>query len=415
GLQAWSERGRGWVELALLLPNMIPPLFLSLGLLNLAAPFGAFPYGLGAVVAAHILLNMGLVAVAFDRLVHSRLGALSETAWVLGVKSGAFWRRIAWPLLRADVGCLFLFVFSVCFTSFSIPLLLGGERGVTLEVAIHDAVRIEGRWDKAVLFAAFQSLMLFVFAWLLPQPFWPPQHARQGLRFLAWPRLKYLTLAPFLLIALGWFLGTVQNATWPDGLQGTLIPATITTVLIAVSVGFLHLLLFLAIAFVTPHARLNRFLNGYLAPSPVITGFGLLLLPGAGELIDMLKLVAALTLISLPLLYRWIVHSALAGLHGQIRVARLLGAGWSQLLFEIVVPQVALPVARAAGLAALWACGDFALTSILASDVQTLPLVMESLIGNYRMEAAQILMYPLMLVGLSVYALFVNVGRYVSR
>jgi thiamine transport system permease protein len=133
GAQAWlSPRAKKISELALLLPNMIPPLFLVLSLLSMITPFIAFPYGIGAVIAAHVLMNSGLIAVALDRLVQNKLGGMAETAWTLGASREQFWLRIAWPLLKWDLSCLLLFVFSICFTSFSIPLILGGARFATL-------------------------------------------------------------------------------------------------------------------------------------------------------------------------------------------------------------------------------------------------------------------------------------------
>lgn len=417
-LQAWVKpRIRFWAEVSLLLPNMIPPLFLVLGMMNLVTPVMNFPYGIGAVVAAHVILNAGLIAIALDGLTQSRLGGMAETAWVLGSNRWIFWRDVGLPYLRADLACLFLFVFSLCFTSFSIPLILGGDRIGTLEVAIFDSIRMEGRWDKALLLAAFQSLVLFILAWLLPHPFWPSKPSRRGIRFLALPSLKFAVFLPAALLIAGWLSGLFAGlkALGSYDFMSSFTAAILTTIAVSLGVGLMHLLLFLLIAYISPNTRLNRFLNGYLAPSPVITGFAFLLLPGEGDALNIIKLILALTLILLPLLYRWIVHTELAALNGQIRVARTLGAPWWMILDEIVWPQAAPQVMRACGLAALWASGDFALSSILAENVETLPLIMESLIGNYRMEAAQVLMLPLLTIGLGMYFFFVRMARYVAR
>lgn len=417
-LQTWpAGRPRTLIEFSLLLPNMVPPLFVALGLLNLVTVVIPFPYGVGAVIVAHVILNSGLVAIAIDRLVHSRLGGMAEVCWVLGASPARFWRQVAWPYLRADLACLYLFVFSLCFTSFSLPLLLGGDRASTLEVVIYEMIRANGRWDKAVTLAAFQALILLAMAYLLPQSFWPPRPSRQNLSYLSWARGRWLVIVPAAILFLGWVAGAMAGfaADWEPELLEQLVPAALTTFILALAVGVLHLFIFLAIAFVSPHARLRRFLNGYLSPSPVITGFALLLMPGEGDVWNILKVVLALTLISVPLLYRWIVHSALAGVSGQIGMARTLGASWSAILFEIVWPQVSSPVMRACGLAALWATGDFALTGILAGGVSTVPLLMDDLIGHYRMEMAQVLMIPLVVIGLGTYYLFVRAGRYVTR
>ena len=69
GLQAWSTNTyRKMSELSLLLPNMIPAPFLVLSLFSWVTPWTAFPFGMGAVIFAHVLINSGLVAIALDRL-----------------------------------------------------------------------------------------------------------------------------------------------------------------------------------------------------------------------------------------------------------------------------------------------------------------------------------------------------------
>ena len=46
---------------------------------------------------------------------------------------------------------------------------------------------------------------------------------------------------------------------------------------------------------------------------------------------------------------------------------------------------------------------------------RTVPLLMEDLIGNYQIEAAQLLMFPLLFLGLALYGLFLGAARYVTR
>lgn len=415
--QAWrSTSARRASEFALLLPNMIPPLFLVLAFLSWVTPFMAFPFGLGAVIAAHVVLNAGLVAVSVDRLMQDKMGGITEAAWVMGISRWTFWRRILIPFLKADLACVFLFIFSLCFTSFSIPLVLGGEKLTTLEVAIFDTIRMEGRWDKAVILAACQSLMLLVLAWILPRPFWPGRPIRRPLSYLAFPSLRLLVYLPAVFLISGWAFGLIGGMKTGLGVELPVFEAWMTTVALGIGVGALHLILFLLTAYVLPHDGLDRFLNGYLAPSPAVTGFALLLLPLEGDVLEFVKIVLALTLISFPLLYRWLGHSALSGTRGQVQVARALGANWRMIVFEVVWPQSAPQLLRASGLAALWASGDFAVSGIVATGgLHTLPLLMQDLIGNYRIEAAQILMFPLLVTGLGLYALFLGASRYVAR
>jgi len=414
GAQGWrSQRTRRGVELGLLLPNMIPPLFVVMGVLSWVTGWMKFPYGLGAVVLTHALMNAGLIAVALERLVLHRLGGAVEMAWTLGASRVRFWLEIGIPLLKQDLLCLFLFVFGISFTSFSVPLLLAGERTLTLETAILNLIRLEGRWDAAVILAAIQALSLLALSWMLPRGFWPGRAVMRSGSYLGVRALRFSVFLPLLWIVGGWSVGALQ-AGWRQFPQDLpLVEAFLTTLAIGCGVGFLHLILFLVMAYVLPHEGLVRVMNGYLAPSTVITGFAFLLLPGEGDVMRLLKVILGISLISFPLLYRWMVHSAIASVSAHVQAARLMGASWSRILFEIVWPQVASQVLRASGLAALWAIGDFAMTGIIAGNLQTVPLLMEDLLGNYRIESAQLLMLPLLFVGLSVYAIFVWSSRYV--
>lgn len=418
GLQSFSVNSAyRWIEKILLVPNLIPPLFVGLALLSWTTVIGPFPFGMGAVVVAHVLLNSGLVAISLDRLFKSKAGGMADAAYVMGVRPYTFFVRVAWPVLRGDLMSLALFVFALGFTSFSLPLLLSGDRVVTLEIAIFDAIRTDGQWSKAVTLAALQTLFMFVLAAILPRPLWSRSDSRFAVRYLSWPLAKILVFVPMVVLLLGWSVGSFSglgSGIEPE-LLASLMEGIFTSAAIGLACGLLHLILFLLTAYVSPHERLAQFLNGYLAPSAAITGFGLLLIPAQQDLSRLGVLVIALTLISYPLLYRWLVHSVLMELRKQIKVARSLGASWMMILLEVVWPQSAHTLLRASGLAALWASGDFALSGILLGDEVTVPVLINGLIANYRYDTAQLLLFPLLVVGMSLYVFFVGAARHVAR
>lgn len=415
GLQNVSGRRRSTLQAALILPNLIPPLFLVMSLLAVVTPFLIFPYGLMAVVAAHVLLNSGLVALALDRLLRAKLAPMAETAWVLGSTPTRFWFKVAWPQMRGDLSALALFIFSLCLTSFSIPLLLSGTRVTSLEVAIYDTIRIEGAWDQAVQLAATQAGLLLVLAWALPQPFWPRESRPSNLKFLGSRVGEICGYLPSLILITGWLmsLGTWANLSASPEILNALPEALLTTVLLACLTGLLHLILFISTAYVLPHQGLNRFLNGYLAPSAAITAFAFVLLPLEGSTWNLLKVACALTLISYPLLYRGFVHSALSHLTKQIQVARTLSATWPQILFQVVWPQSAGAIFRASAIAAVWGGGDFAVSGILMQKGSSLPLLIVDLLNHYQLDLAASLLLPLVVILLALYFLFTRSARYV--
>ncbi len=398
-------------EAALLLPNLLPPLVIILSFLSWSKWIGFYPYGMWSVVLVHVLLNAGLVAVSLNRVIRTKALRLAEVAWVLGSNRRTIVWRVVLPVVKRELWILFVFVFGLCLTSFSLPLLLAETRSVSLEVAIFDTIRMRGNWSQALFLAAVQALLLLFLALKMPRLV-TSQNIKDsgGSGPLGFSQLKILVFLPALFLVGGWMAGLSGGKLV---VPKDFLPSALMSLSIGLGVGGLHLLLFLILVYLVPLGFVGRFLNGYLAPSPALIGFGFLLLPLSSEPWAFLKLILALTLISLPLLYRWLLHGAFENLANQVEVARVLGASSRQIGNEIVWPQVLNPLLKCCGLAAIWASGDFALSSIFLRGPSTLPLLIQDLIQSYQIEMAMWLMIPLMVIGILCYFFFVGAGRYV--
>lgn len=413
-LRALPAERRAAGELRLLISNAVPPLFLALALISLVTPFAAFPFGFVAVVVAHTLLYGGLVAVALERLERARLGQLAEAAWVMGVPEFEFWRRVAWPLLKRDLVTLAFFVFALALTSFSLPLLLQGSRNLSTEVAIYDLIRIDGRWDQAVLLAAVQMGLLFLASLGLPragagssvpEPRTLPYRGRRVTGAVTW-------LPAGILLAGS--LGGIVNARVPADLAAV-ARATLTSLGLGATVGAVLIFLFSLVAFLLPNPKLERFLLGYLAPSPAITGFALLMVwpRPLGEAWQLLRTALALALLYFAPLYRWQIHAALRALDSQRRMAQTLSATRVGIWINIVWPQAATAFLTAAGLGAAWATGEFALSGILLERQITLPQLIAADVAHYRWGEAAFLLLPLGLTAAIPYGIYRRLGVYV--
>ena len=409
GLRARAPETRGRLELVLLLPNAVPPVFVALALIGLVPRGWSFPFGLAAVVGAHALLNAGLVAVALARIERARLGQMAEAAWAMGVSEFEFWTRVAWPLVRRDVITLLFFTFTICVTSFSIPLLLQGTREVSIEVAIYDLIRRGGRWPRAVTLAALQTGTLLLISALLPKAAALPRAgAPRALPYRSRAPLAALGWIPLGVIALGLARGA-GRAGWTA--DPHLAEAWITTALIGAGVGAGHLVLFVLTAFAKPNLNLDRFLRGYLPPGPALTAFAAWLSWSNPDGLGLV--IGALTLIGFAPLYRWQVAATLADLTGQWTVARTLGAGRLRILREITWPQAAGAILNSCGLAAIWACGDFAVSGLLMNRPLTLPVLIFERMAHYEWPGAYALVPPLALTATAVFSVYHVLGRYV--
>lgn len=410
----WQRRLEYW----LLIPNLIPQLFLILAFLNIGSLFMIRVEGFAVVVLAHVLLNSGLVALALVRLLAPKVSGYLDVAMLGGASRSMIWLEVALPLLRSEILFLFLFVFSICLTSFSIPLVLGGSQATNLEIFIYNTLRMEGDWSRAVIFTVIQMTSLFLIAWFVPKPTWSMSFNPTRWSALGVKRLLPLVFLPSGLLLVGWLIGVVQSyrhLAWANVVWAGAGTAILNTFIVALGAGWLTLFLCLWLSYVWPHRSLSLFMKGYLAPSSVVTGFAFLLVPLDGGNWPVIKMIVALTMVSFPILFRWIGQAALESLEEQILIARSLGASWGQIVFEIVWAQRGHEFLRMAGLCALWASGDFALSSIIAESNHTWALFIDDLIGNYRLELATVYTVPLFLIGLMCYGLFIGASRYVTR
>jgi thiamine transport system permease protein len=412
-----STKAQKFVEYWLLIPNLIPQLFLILAILNAGSILVIHVQGLWIVVLAHILLNSGLVALAFLRVLAPRVSGYLDLAMIEGASRRMIWGEVILPSLKSEILFLFLFVFSVCLTSFSIPLVLGGVEATNLEIFIYNTLRMNGDWSRAILFAAVQMCCVFAIALFVPKPIWSLSFSPSRWSHLGFRWLLPITFLPSALLFVGWGIGIWQALP----LLGNTIPfmgagvAIANSFLVGLGAGFFTLFLCLWIAYVWPQKGLSYFMKGYLAPSSAITGFAFLLLPVSGGNWPLIKIVVALTLMSFPVLFRWIGQVALEELEHQIIIARSLGASWLQILFEVIWPQRGSEFLAMAGLCALWTSTDFALTSILAEGNTTWAIYIQDLIANYRLELATLFTVPLFLIGVLCYGFFVGAARYVTR
>jgi len=129
--------------------------------------FGKLPFtifGLQGILAAHTILNGSFAA----RIFYDRLQALPSASLKLGQSLGfSPWQRfiiLDWPALKSTIPGLGATIFLMCFTSFSVVLLLGGgPANATFEVAIFEAVKLDFDLHRAAVLAAAQlAFCLFI-------------------------------------------------------------------------------------------------------------------------------------------------------------------------------------------------------------------------------------------------------------
>ena len=419
GLLHWqNSRFRGWLEVFCLLPGFLPALFVILPVLNLSGLIGHYPFGLRGIVLVHTLMCAGLVAVTISRLISGKLGGMVELAWVEGASRWSLVRTGLLGYLRADLALLAFYVFALCFASFAVPLIMGGLNGQTIEVLIYEKIRQGGGWSQAFVLSLVQMLFLFGFSLILSRSSDVRQQGRYQVRYLTWiPGLvPPILFSVFVLTAQfsGLQLG-IEQLLQTDLLVSLLPELVFHTLLVGVGTGIFVFILLLLVAGLSPHWGLDQFLTGYASPSAVVTGFAFLLFGFYGLWGSHLAMILGLGLLFLPGLYRLMGRSLLHSVSRQVQVARVAGASWTLIFWQIEFPQVSSGFLWLAGLAAFWACGDFALSSIVAESSSTLGLMVKGYMTSYRLELATVLNLILICVSSLCFLFFGSLGFVVHK
>lgn len=377
------------VRALLLLPAALPSLFVLLVGFKLISPF---PRGAWGTALMHVLAGVGLCAILIESVLSEKLARLSEAAWILGASKILFWRRSI-RSVTTDFATVFLFVFVFCFSSFAIPLMIGGSTGTTIEVLIYEKIRISASWGQAVLLSLIQAVFLFLLSFL---PFRSSAKlvSRTGSALVRSRLGGVLALIYALAFAFAFFLSGFSG--WKhvfqiQGLWQQAVEKIPVTAILGIFAWLLFYLLLKAISFFWMDRRIAKFLRGYVAPSVALVGLvgvsltGWTDLPGPRQWIIYL---GAMLILYFPALFRMRWSEQLGSFSGQAQAAQVLGASQRLIFSRVIWPQLRTTAFTVALIGALWVMGDFALAKILFAQPVTLSLLIESLLSSYRLEAA---------------------------
>ncbi len=418
GATALLRRSSRWEALALA-PAAVPSIAIVLGFMSL------FPAWRGwtAVAFAHAIVSSGLVAVVLSRVIRNELGGSLELAWTEGASRRVMWLRGVLPAVRRDLARLATAIFAASLASFSIPLLLGGSKAVSFEIAILHAIRLDASWDTAAALSLFQWSMLLMTVLVLgksegavARPIESEGRARLGRVLGSNSAIAVFLFAPILVLtslvrAPLQGVRQLETAGLFDfefvnlALRGSVVTATLGGVFCAV--------LLAAFAVVNPSRTQRTWLSGYVAPSTAITGFATLVIGWGSDpsfTLDALRIAVGSALLFAPILWRLRWEQRLSRLDGQVAVAQTLGASHGMIVRKILAPQLREVFFWSAGLVSFWVWGDYAIGSIAASRAMTVGLVAKNLLEGYRLEAASVLILFCLLLGGISYRLFTMGG-----
>lgn len=393
---------------------------------------GAVVYGLGGILLAHTYLNAPFVA----RSLLQRLEALPLERRKLGQSLGLSpWQRfrfVEWPALKSSLPGLGAVVFLLCFTSFSVVLMLGGgPRFNTLEVAIYEAVKLEFDLGRAVQLALVQVAVCAVLVLAVSglritdasissaRPFrrWPDPRLAGAGQVLIIGLFALFFLTPLMAVAadglradLGAVLGDAvfRRALWTSLAVAAL--STVVTLALSLSIGIAKGTLASPLrmppsAVNGPLSRILSFSGAiYLAVPSLVLGLGFFLIVrqmiGDAIALAPAAVVTANVLLALPFALVVLVPALEKSALRYDRLALALGFGGLSRWRHVEWPLVRRELGLVSALSFCFSFGDLGVIALFGNrDFTTLPWLLYQKMGVYRTtEAAGIALFLLVLI-----------------
>lgn len=448
--------GRAWLLRLFAVPLGLPAIVAALGLLALygragfaadaiaAAGGGTWPgiYGLSGILVAHVFFNLPLAT----RLLLEALDTVPPDQWrlasQLGMRPGATFRLIEWPVLRSALPGAAGLVFMLCVTSFTLVLTLGGGPGATtLEVAIYQALRFDFDPPRAVVLTLLQVALTAAVLIAL---------ARLGVSMageaaIAVSRRRHLSVGPaetlangFVILLAALFVLAPMAATVVSGLaadlgrlagEASVRRAVATSLVLSGMAALVAVTLSLALVAARRSFQLRRhgahpssferLLDSgaglVLVVPPIVVGAGWFLL--LRREIDVfaaapVMVVAVNAAMAMPFAVRVIrpAYDAASERHERL-CAQLDIVGWNR--FRLVDwPALRRPLATGLAFAMALSLGDLGVIALFGSDaVQTLPYLLYQRMGSYRTADAAGLALLLGILCLSLMLAADRLGR----
>lgn len=401
--------------------------------------FSPFIFGLGGIVFAHCYFNASYAARSLLNRLESVPQEQLKLCRSLGLNARQHFKLVELPAIAATIPGLAITIFLLCFTSFSIVLILGGSpKYNTLEVSIYEAIKLDFNIGRALGLALTQLsicalLVLVAGKSRIDNPLIAPSRIKQT----HWPEALPVRFIQALIITLAGVIFLLPLiAVAVDGMAADFISiaqdknfqrATITSLLIATASTLLVLLtcIPLSTAYATLATkqrmadnkgaeivlRLLSFSSTlYLAMPSLVLGLGFFLLArtiGGGHLPwAIAALLTSNVLMVLPFAVAILSPAMVKSANRYDKLAFSLGITrrlrWRLVESELLRPELVY----IASLAFCMSLGDLGIIALFGNqDFVTLPWLLYQKMGSYRTDEAAGIALVMLFITLAVFLL----------
>jgi thiamine transport system permease protein len=168
--------GKRFVGALLTVPFVMPSIMVALGFILLFGQDGLITHLLGrdlgilyswkGIILAHAFYNFPVVVRMVSSLWQRINPHYEEAAMSLGARGFTLFRRVTLPMLYPGILASAMLTFIFSFLSFSIPLIIGGYRYGTIEVAIFTEIMTLLDFRTGSALAVIQLSMSFLFMYI---------------------------------------------------------------------------------------------------------------------------------------------------------------------------------------------------------------------------------------------------------
>ncbi|PHS30603.1 MAG: hypothetical protein COA92_09400 [Sulfurovum sp.] len=400
--------------------------------------FGSYLYGLGGILLAHVYLNASFASRA---LLHSFESIPKEKYKLAKSLNFSVFERflyVEYPAIKSTLLSISSTIFLLCFTSFAVVLLLGGNPSYnTLEVAIYEAVKLDFDIGLALKLALVQLAISAVLVVLSSGFRTGLGNLKTSHTLIPWSETKVLQIVQWSIITLfTLFFILPLVVIFIDGMGADFSrilaePLFIKSFLTSLSLATASSLLTVVIALLLSNARRNftlttrlgakpfsKFIdaiiafsgNLYLAIPSLVMGLGFFLMyqkyDGSQVIWSTVALLTANVLMSLPFALAVLAPAMQKTAKRYDKLAFSLGLTGLQRWAYIEYPYIKASLGYVFALAFCFSLGDLGIIALFGSDeFSTLPWYLYQLMGSYRTTDAAGVALVLLVLVLSVFIL----------
>ena len=388
-----------------LLPQALPTVLIVFSYFKIFSFFGFYPQSYFHVILVHVLINMGLVNFLIFPHLQEQIEKKIHLMLSLDLSFFRFFKMIILGELAPTIFYIWILVFSFSLTSFTVPLLLSGSIPSSFDYLIFVKGYVEGDWSSASVLGIIEFAFLGCLFFLKSQKL--SFFSRNTNFTLLSDKKSFLFLINFLpiifvIISLLHF-GDADFLDSVNALSKDLLLILLNTLFLSLWTIWAYSLIFWTQAYLLNYFLVRKFHQFFWPLSPILLSFVILNFSDYFSDSAALKVAfsgLAISVFVFPIVFKFWILPEYANFDYFFKKSEILNLPYDQMFSKVVVPYLMPAFKTSLIYILLFAIGDFTISGILLSDMQTIGLSMRTYIQSYQLIEAQLLAMILTLLSL---------------